>query len=54
MGVRDFPGGPVIKNPSANVGDMGSIPDLERFHMLQGNQALTPQLEKDLSWPKIK
>ena len=23
-----FPGGPVVKNPPANVGDMGSIPDL--------------------------
>ena len=25
---RDFPGGPVIKNPPANAGDMGSIPGL--------------------------
>ena len=33
----DFPGGPVVKNPSANAGDMGSIPNLGRFHMLQGN-----------------
>ena len=23
---RDFPGGPVVKNPSSNAGDMGSIP----------------------------
>ena len=23
---RDFPGGPVIKNPSCNAGDVGSIP----------------------------
>ena len=23
---RDFPGGPVVKNPPANAGDMGSIP----------------------------
>ena len=23
-----FPGGPVVKNPPANIGDMGSIPDL--------------------------
>ena len=22
----DFPGGPVVKNPPANTGDMGSIP----------------------------
>ena len=25
---RDFPGGPVVKNPSANAGDMNSIPAL--------------------------
>ena len=24
--VWDFPGGPVVKNPPANAGDMGSIP----------------------------
>ena len=23
---RDFPGGPVVENPPANAGDMGSIP----------------------------
>ena len=23
---RDFPGGPVVKNPPANAGDVGSIP----------------------------
>ena len=23
---RDFPGGPVVKNPSSNAGDVGSIP----------------------------
>ena len=28
---QDFPGGPVDKNPSANAGDMGSIPDLGNF-----------------------
>ena len=32
-----FPGGLVVKNPPANVGDMGSCPGLERSHMLQGN-----------------
>ena len=25
---RDFPGGPVVKNPLSNAGDWGSIPDL--------------------------
>ena len=34
---KDFPGGPVVKNPPANAGDMGSIPGPERFHMLWGN-----------------
>ena len=24
--LRDFPGGPVVKNPPSNAGDMGSIP----------------------------
>ena len=34
--VLDFPGGPVIKNPPANAGDIGSIPCLGRSHMPQG------------------
>ena len=29
-----FPGGPVVKNTPANAGDMGSNPNLGRFHML--------------------
>ena len=29
----DFRGGAVDKNPTDNAGDMGSIPDLARFHM---------------------
>ena len=33
----NFPGGPVVKNPPANVGDMGSIPGLGTFHMPRGN-----------------
>ena len=24
--IRDIPGGPVVKNPPSNVGDMGAIP----------------------------
>ena len=32
------------KNLPAKAGDMGSIPDLERFHLLQGDQAHAPQL----------
>ena len=30
---KDFPGGPVVKNPPANAGDMGSISSLGRSHM---------------------
>ena len=32
-----FPGGSVVKNPSASVGDTGSIPGLGRSHMTQSN-----------------
>ena len=35
---------PVVKNPLANAGDMGSIPGLGRFHMLRGNEACSTQL----------
>ena len=35
--IRDFPGGLVVKNPSANAGDTGSLPDLGRSHMPRGN-----------------
>ena len=31
----DFPGAPVVRNPPTNSGDLGSIPGLERSHMLQ-------------------
>ena len=34
---RDLPGGPVVKNPPANAGDMGLIPGLGRFHMAWSN-----------------
>ena len=42
----DLPGGPVVKNPPANAGDMGSIPGSGRFHMPQSNQAHVLQLLK--------
>ena len=32
-----FPGGAVVKNPSANAGDMGSSPDPGRSHMPRSN-----------------
>ena len=41
-----FPGGSVIKNPPANTGYMGLIPDLGRSHMPWSNQAREPQQEK--------
>ena len=34
-----FPGGSVIKNPTANAGHTGSIPGPGRSHMLQDNEA---------------
>ena len=39
-----FPGGPVVKNPSASAGAMGSSPNLGRSHMLQGNETRAAQL----------
>ena len=35
----DFPAGPVVKNPPANAGDMGSTSGPGRSHMSQGNKA---------------
>ena len=34
---KGSPGGSVVKNPPANAGDTGSIPDLGKFHMPQSN-----------------
>ena len=42
--ARDFPGGPVVKNPPCNAGDTGLIPGPGRSHMLQSNYAQEPQL----------
>ena len=33
----DFPAGPVVKSSPANAGDVGLIPGLGGFHMLQDN-----------------
>ena len=41
--TQGFPGDSVVKNPPANAGDTGSIPDPGRSHMLQGNQFLALQ-----------
>ena len=35
--ILDFPGGPVVKNPPANAGDMGLSPGPGRSHMPQSN-----------------
>ena len=32
-----LPGGSVVKNPSTNAGDISSITDLGRSHVLQSN-----------------
>ena len=42
--LEDFPGGPVVKNLSANKGDNSLIPCLGRFHMPHGSWACAPQL----------
>ena len=34
---RDFPGGTVVKNPPANAGDTGLIPEPGGSHMLRSN-----------------
>jgi len=38
-----FPGGSVVKNPPANAGDVGSVPDPGGSHVLQSNYACVPQ-----------
>ena len=35
--TRDFPGGSVVKNPPANLGDTGSSPGPGRSHMPRSN-----------------
>ena len=32
---RDFPGGPEVKNPPSNAGDMGSIPGSKQGTQVQ-------------------
>ena len=59
----DFPSGPLVENLPDNAGHMGSILDLGRFHMLQGNSALRSPWtatrkpicsKEDPAQPKIK
>ena len=35
--MEGLPGGPVVKNPPANAGNMGLIPSLGGSHMLRSN-----------------
>ena len=35
--TRTFPGGSLVKNTTANPGDIGSIPGRGRFHRPRGN-----------------
>ena len=37
LGVWDFPGGAMVKNPPANGSDTGSSPGPERSHMPRSN-----------------
>ena len=43
--MKDFPGGPVVKNLPVNVGGMASIPGPGRSRMPQSNYAHVPQAE---------
>ena len=44
MIIEGCPGGSGVKNPLADAGDMGLIPDPGRSHMLQGNLSRALQL----------
>ena len=41
---KGFPGGSVKRNPPANAGDTGLIPDPSRSHMLQSSKAYALKL----------
>ena len=43
---RGFPGGAVVENPPANVGDTGSSPGPGRSHMPRSNEVRVLQLLK--------
>ena len=45
MNSRDFPGGPVVKNPPSNAGDAGMIPGQgTKIPYAVGQLACAPQL----------
>ena len=39
-----FPGGSMVKNPPPNAGDVSTIPEPARSHMLWSNEAHTSQV----------
>ena len=41
--LQGFPGGPAVRNLPANAEDKGSIPDLGRSDMPQGNEVCALQ-----------
>ena len=54
----DFPGGSVVKNPPANVGDAGSIPGAGRFLRVgNGNplqySCLRNPTDKGVQWATV-
>ena len=49
--LLSFPGGSVVRSQPANAGDIGSIPGLGRFHMLQSNKAHAPTMQPMLQSP---
>ena len=42
--MRGFPGGPLVKKPPTNVGDMDLTPVSGKSHMLHGNHVPSPHL----------
>ena len=41
-GILDFPGGPMVKNPTGNAEDLGSIPGPGGSHMLLATKPKPP------------
>ena len=53
-GIRDFPGGSVVKNPPANAGDTGLSPGLGRSCMTSGTAKKNPKKQTTMNCPQIK
>ena len=50
INLLGFPGGAVVENLPADVGDTGSSPSLGRSHMPRSNWAREPQLLSLCAW----